>query len=109
MARAISIEPDDVIFSKHSLNWGLKKSESNDEGNLLVIHAGSAPTEFRDESMIFQSLSRSLAREFVSIYAPTDNLDAAYDSDAGRIGLQEEIEGIMDDVLGARQDTQEAS
>ena len=110
IAEHLGIDADNVIFSTSSLNWGFKRGGPNsDEGGLLVIREGATPLEFRDESLIFQSLSRSLAREFVSVYGPTEDLGDQGSSNELGSGLGREIEGIIDSVLGTSQPIKEVN
>ena len=109
IASELGIDSDDVIFSTQSLEWGIKRSDAADEGSLLVLHDDKNPTLFRDESLVFHSISESLRRFSISVYAPTESLDERMTSPQARTSLRDHIATTIDSVLGETPRIQEAT
>ena len=109
IASELGIDPDDVIFSTQSLEWGIKRSGSTDEGSLLVLHDDTKPTLFSEESLIFHSISESLRRVSISVYAPTEALADRNASPQARASMRDNIANTIDSVLGETNLSQEVA
>ena len=109
VASDLGIDSDDVIFSTQTLEWGIKRSGAADEGSLLVLHDDAKPTLFSNESLIFHSISESLRRLSMSVYAPTEDLDERNASPQARTSMRDHIATIIDSVLGELPRIQEAT
>ena len=109
IASELGVDSDDVIFSTQSVEWGIKRSDAVDEGSLLVLHDDAKPTLFSDESLVFHSISESLRRLSISVYAPTESLEDRTASPQARTSMRDHIATIINSVLGETPRNQEAT